>query len=65
VPAAWRVIVENGKVKVWQVYADSKIPFDIMNNAESKLHSGKQYEYGYSFNLPSHTISRCRANRQA
>jgi hypothetical protein len=21
-PAAWRAVVENGKVKVWQVYAD-------------------------------------------
>lgn len=21
-PAAWKVIVENGKIKVWQVYAD-------------------------------------------
>lgn len=29
-PAAWRVVVENGKVKVWQVYCDSKIPFETM-----------------------------------
>lgn len=34
IPAAWRVVVEHGKVKVWQVYADSKIPFDIMNAAD-------------------------------
>jgi ketosteroid isomerase-like protein len=32
IPAAWRAIVENRTVKVWQVYADSKIPFDIMND---------------------------------
>lgn len=29
-PAAWKVIVEDGKVKLWQVICDSKIPFDIM-----------------------------------
>lgn len=34
-PAAWRVVLENEKVKVWQVYADSKIPFDIMGNADN------------------------------
>ena len=34
IPAAWRVVIESGKVKVWQVYADSKIPFDIMNESE-------------------------------
>lgn len=30
-PAAWKVVVEEGKVKLWQVFADSKIPFDIMS----------------------------------
>jgi len=34
IPAAWRVVVEDDKVKVWQVYADSKIPFDIMNETD-------------------------------
>ncbi len=29
-PASWKAIVENGKIKLWQVYADTKIPFDIM-----------------------------------
>lgn len=29
-PAAWRAIVSNGKIKSWQVYADTKIPFDII-----------------------------------
>ena len=42
IPAAWRVVIDNGLVKIWQVYADSKIPFDIMNDAnksniESKI----------------------------
>ena len=29
-PAAWKAVIENGKVKLWQVYADTKIPFDSM-----------------------------------
>ena len=29
-PAAWRVVAQSGKVKVWQVFADSKIPYDCM-----------------------------------
>lgn len=29
-PAAWKIIVENEKIKHWQVYCDTKIPFDIM-----------------------------------
>jgi ketosteroid isomerase-like protein len=29
-PAAWRVIVENDKIKQWQVYSDTKIPFHIL-----------------------------------
>ena len=29
-PASWRVIVKNGKIQFWQVYADTKIPFDII-----------------------------------
>ena len=35
-PAAWKVKAENGKIKYWQVYCDSKIPFDTMdmNNKE-------------------------------
>jgi hypothetical protein len=32
-PAAWKAIAENGKIRLWQVICDSKIPFDIMNNA--------------------------------
>lgn len=36
-PAAWKVIVEHNKIKVWQVYADSKIPFDVIekNNTDN------------------------------
>ena len=30
-PAAWKVKAKNGKIKYWQVYCDSKIPFDIMD----------------------------------
>jgi ketosteroid isomerase-like protein len=30
-PAAWKAVVENGKIKLWQVYADTKIPFEIMD----------------------------------
>jgi|SRR5579872_928272 len=31
-PVAWKAVIENGKVKLWQVYADTKIPFDIISN---------------------------------
>lgn len=30
-PASWKTIIKNGKIDLWQVYADSKIPFDIVN----------------------------------
>jgi ketosteroid isomerase-like protein len=29
-PAAWKAIVKNGRVALWQVYADTKIPFELM-----------------------------------
>ena len=29
-PASWRAIICDGKIQLWQVYADSKIPFDII-----------------------------------
>jgi ketosteroid isomerase-like protein len=32
VPASWKAVIENNKVTVWQVYADTKIPFDIINS---------------------------------
>lgn len=30
-PAAWKIIINENKIALWQVYADSKIPFDIIN----------------------------------
>lgn len=33
-PASWKIIVENNKIKLWQVYADTKIPFDIIEKAK-------------------------------
>jgi len=30
VPAAWKAIVENGKIKLWQVFADTKVQFDVI-----------------------------------
>ena len=34
-PAAWKAIVKDGRVALWQVFADTKIPFEIIerNNA--------------------------------
>jgi hypothetical protein len=29
-PAAWKAIVKEGHVNLWQVYADTKIPFEII-----------------------------------
>jgi ketosteroid isomerase-like protein len=29
-PAAWKTIVKNGRVAFWQVYADTKIPFELI-----------------------------------
>ncbi|MCL2098117.1 MAG: nuclear transport factor 2 family protein [Bacteroidales bacterium] len=29
-PAAWKIVVSENKIKQWQVYCDSKIPFDII-----------------------------------
>ncbi len=29
-PIVYRAVIENGQVKEWQVYVDTKIPFDIM-----------------------------------
>ena len=30
IPAAWKAIVKDGRVAVWQVFADTKIQFEIM-----------------------------------
>jgi len=29
-PAAWKAIIEDGKIKLWQVYADTKVVFELM-----------------------------------
>ena len=29
-PAAWKAIVKNSRVVLWQVYADTKIPFEAI-----------------------------------
>jgi hypothetical protein len=35
-PAAWKAIVKSGRVTLWQVFADTKIPFEIIErNAEN------------------------------
>jgi ketosteroid isomerase-like protein len=31
IPASWRILLSQDKIKLWQVYADTKIPFDIIN----------------------------------
>jgi hypothetical protein len=30
-PASWKATLEGGKIKLWQVYCDTKIPYDIIN----------------------------------
>lgn len=29
-PASWKAVINNGKIQLWQVYADTKIPYDIL-----------------------------------
>src|SRR5713226_702608 len=29
-PAAWKAVVKDGRVTLWQVFADTKIPFEII-----------------------------------
>jgi ketosteroid isomerase-like protein len=29
-PAAWKAIVKDGRMALWQVFADTKIPFDLI-----------------------------------
>ncbi|MDX8338914.1 nuclear transport factor 2 family protein [Draconibacterium sp. IB214405] len=31
IPAAWKTIVADGKIKLWQVYADNSVVLDIIN----------------------------------
>ncbi|MGA7161107.1 MAG: nuclear transport factor 2 family protein [Bacteroidota bacterium] len=30
-PASWKAVIKNGKIDLWQVYVDAKVPFDIIN----------------------------------
>jgi ketosteroid isomerase-like protein len=30
IPASWKIMLIQNKIKLWQVYADTKIPFDII-----------------------------------
>jgi len=30
IPASWKAIIKNNKIGLWQVYADTKIPYDII-----------------------------------
>ena len=34
-PAAWKAIVKDGRVTLWQVFADTKIPFEIIERNTS------------------------------
>lgn len=36
IPAAWRSEIDNAKVKSWQIFADTKIPYDIINKFSPK-----------------------------
>jgi ketosteroid isomerase-like protein len=37
-PAAWKAIVKDGRVTLWQVFADTKIPFEIIErNAPDRV----------------------------
>jgi ketosteroid isomerase-like protein len=35
-PASWKAVIKNGKIELWQVYADVKIPFDIINKNKNQ-----------------------------
>ncbi len=36
-PAAWKAIVKDGRVTLWQVFADTKIPFEIIERNAREL----------------------------
>jgi len=37
-PAAWRAVVEDGKIAIWQVYADNEAIRAIMRKASTEQH---------------------------
>jgi len=34
-PAAWKAIVKDARVILWQVFADTKIPFELMSESRN------------------------------
>jgi ketosteroid isomerase-like protein len=40
-PAAWKATVSDGKIKLWQVYADTKIPFESISR-DAKLSDSRR-----------------------
>jgi len=35
-PASWKAVVKNEKIQLWQVYADAKIPYDIISRSQKQ-----------------------------
>jgi ketosteroid isomerase-like protein len=35
-PASWKAVIKNGKIYLWQVYVDSKIPYDIISRSKKQ-----------------------------
>ena len=35
-PAAWKAIVKDGRISLWQVFADTKIPFEIIERGAAQ-----------------------------
>lgn len=46
-PVAWRAVARDGKARVWQVYCDSKIPFEFMDAASRDRMEELQRDAGY------------------
>ena len=36
-PAAWKAIVKDGRITLWQVFADTKLPFEIIERNSKEL----------------------------
>jgi len=48
-PAAWRAQVKGEKIDVWQVYADTKIPFEIINRYTQPTNNNNIQGFGGVF----------------
>lgn len=35
-PASWKAVIRSGKIQLWQVYADTKIPYDIVEGSKAE-----------------------------